>query len=232
MRNKKREIKKNELQSVDRSFIESLVSKKGLTVDILKNYEVPIDILEKNIEKLNPIFLTFAFKNQKLNAEFVEKYGKKVNVNLLISYCPELIPDKILRENVEKYSYDQWQTIQRECKLSEQFIRDNFSYLDSYDLVRMQKLSSDFLNEFKDKLPSYMIAFYQELTEEFMEQNTNSLSWEAVSQYQKFSLDFALRNANKLQLHSLKYNEKIKDILEDKEVYELLVSTAKLLGND
>lgn len=112
--------------------------------------------------------------NDKVRQEVI-----KVLNNLGIE-CPiESIPNNV-----------NWYNVSSSQKLSEDFIREFKSCLDSNNISMYQKLSEDFIREFKDYLSWAPISAYQKLSEDFIKEFKDYVDWFNISISQKLSESF------------------------------------------
>lgn len=228
----RKEKKKKDLIKLEVREIENLIQRKGLTIEILKSYFIPISLLKKYASTLNSINLSFVFKNQELDVEFVEKYGSRVSFNLLFKSVPKLIPMSILESNIEKLSYEEICEVCKSCVLSIDFMEKYYDVLDKYEISEHQKLDENFIRNHFKSLPIFRICRTQKLSENFMREFCNDLDWYYLSGFQFMSKEFAIEFANRIILTNLMYNSCID--LEDfnnSNTFEIIELTSKIMGS-
>ena len=180
---------------------------------------LPIDILEKLINKFADINWQMIWENQHLNLKFVLKYIDfinwrslsnneytiKNNIDILKQFYDRVIwpiitqysiAEEIIEYFIDKIDAFSWINISINTKLSEGFIKRHVLKLDIVRILRCQKLNENFIEWLlnRDSLISDDIE----------------LCWSEISNKQKLSKNFIIKYKNNLHLNLLIRNKNIK----------------------
>ena len=125
----------------------------------------------------------------KFNENTLEKYFLK-HIAVILMY--QNVSEKFLTKHKNIFTNNDWKTISKHIRLSEEFMIKFNNNLDFKHLIRYQTLSMKFINRYIKKIKCYNywnnLCEYQNLTEEFIKAYLNNFSLSDIFTYQRHNL--------------------------------------------
>lgn len=141
----------------------------------------------------------------------------------------EWLTEDVLREFKDKVD---WKSVVRHISLSEDFLRENWDYLEQKlrknidDITYYHLVNEHFIEEFRDKLYWLYVSSQQNLSPQFIERWNDFLDWEFISRYQNLTDDLVLKFANKVNWTKIfRYQKHISSWVLDKFRNEVDLNT-------
>jgi len=189
---------------------------------------IPERFIEKYIEIVH---IDSIFKNGKYSELFIEKYWYKISNEIIFQYQDLSI--NFLNKYLDDFTNSDWKIISRYQKLTCDFMRLHFDFLDKDLISRYQYLDCDFINDFKDRLNIVIVLLYQKnsnftgdkiasaLEKVVDSNNFDNILWDNISSTSGLSEPFMEKYSDKLNWDFISKFQKLSGSFIEKHIDKL-----------